>query len=467
MTMDATATGERAESALTPEELFAAGRAAREVLPRSAHAEYSPPPGRDPIGILRTQHESRLQNLIDLRVERMSTDPFAFYRGTAAIQVADLAAAPTTGTEVVICGDAHLSNFGVYRSPENAMVFDINDFDEATVGPWEWDVKRLLASVVLAGRSLGLTAAQIRKTTEAAAGNYREGLKRALQTPLLERYYSPTSVMERREVLSPDMQRLIDQVTKESEKRTSERAARRSLTVGEDGVLRFHDRPPVLRRAEPEVQALAQDAYERYRRSLMPNTALLASQLRLDDVARRVVGVGSVGTRCFIIALRGPAGEVLILQLKEANISVVERFGGVAPLPGYLDQTLLPEEQGYRVIACQRILQAVSDPFLGFLRVEGFSFYMRRFRNRNASFDIPSMNRAQFHDYSRICAVVLARAHARSPKAPFISGYLGSGSTFIRAVAEWAGRYADQAETDYEVFVEAAADGAFTVRDPS
>ncbi|MDN4598642.1 DUF2252 domain-containing protein [Leifsonia virtsii] len=463
MSLDVAEAGERAESPLSPDELYEAGRAAREVLPRSAAAEYVPPPGRDPIGILRRQHEDRLQNLVDLRVQRMSADAFAFYRGTAAIQAADLAEAPTTGAEVVICGDAHLSNFGMYRSPENSMVFDINDFDEATVGPWEWDLRRLLCSVVLAGRSLGFPAEQVRQAAEDAGVAYRNWLRTALATPLTARYFTPTAVGSGRDLLSPDMQRLVRQVTKESKKRTTERTARRTLETDEHGRLRFVERPPILLRAEPEVQALAQDAYERYRKTLPPNTALLASQLRLDDVARRVVGVGSVGTRCFIIALRGPTDEPVILQLKEADVSVVERFGGVQPLPGYLDLTLLPEEQGYRVVACQRILQAVSDPFLGFLRVERFAFYMRQFRNRNASFEIAAMNRAQFLDYARVCAVVLARAHARSPKAPFIAGYLGSGRAFAPAVAEWAVRYADQAEADYAEFVTAAQDGAFRV----
>ncbi|ERK70568.1 hypothetical protein N136_03089, partial [Leifsonia aquatica ATCC 14665] len=230
-----------------------------------------------------------------------------------------------------------------------------------------------------------------------------------------------------------------------------------------DGGLRFVDRPPVLQRAEPEIRALADAAFHRYRETVPPNVALLLSQYRLLDVARRVVGVGSVGTRCFILALRGPAEETLILQLKEAGSSVVEQFGGVTPLPGYLDPALFPEQQGYRVVACQRILQAVSDPFLGFLKESGFTFYLRLFRNRNASFEIPAMNSVQFRDYARICAVVLARAHARSPKAAFVSGYLGTGDSFPRAVARWSSAYADQAEEDYAGFVAAARDGRFTV----
>ncbi|WP_223360252.1 DUF2252 domain-containing protein [Leifsonia sp. ZF2019] len=461
--MDIDTVSPRAETPLDEEELADAGRARRESLPRSAHAEYTPPAGRDPLGILATQHEARLQSLVDLRVERMSADAFSFYRGTAAIQSADLAGGPTTGTEVVVCGDAHLSNFGMFRSPENAMVFDINDFDEATVGPWEWDLKRLLGSVVIAGRSLGAAEPDLVGIEEDAASAYRDWLARTLRHSLRERYFRPTSVNERHRRLHPETERMIQEVARASGKRTSQRVAKRALEPDGAGGLRFVDRPPILQRAEEEIRDLADAAFQRYRATVPPNVALLLSQYRLVDVARRVVGVGSVGTRCFILALRGPADETLILQLKEAGTSVVEQFGGVAPLPGYLDPELFPAQQGYRVVACQRILQAVSDPFLGFLAERGFTFYMRLFRNRNASFEIGTMSPVQFSDYARVCAVVLARAHARSPKAAFVSGYLGSGDAFPRAVARWSSAYADQAERDFATFVEAARDGRFTV----
>lgn len=461
--MDIDTVGPRAETPLDEDELREAGRAARQTLPRSAHAEFSPPSGRDPLGVLAAQHEARLQWLIDLRVERMSADPFAFYRGTAAIQVADLADAPTTGAEVVICGDAHLSNFGMFRSPENAMVFDINDFDESTVGPWEWDVKRLLCSIVIAGRSLGAPEERSVAVAEDAARAYRDWLARSLRHTVRERYFRPTSVTERHRRLDPETETMIQEVARASGKRTSQRAARRALEPDGAGGLRFVDRPPILQRAEPGIRALADAAFHRYRDTVPPNVALLLSQYRVLDVARRVVGVGSVGTRCFILALRGPLEETLILQLKEAGPSVVEQFGGVAPLPGYLDPALLPKQQGYRVVACQRILQAVSDPFLGFLEEQDFTFYMRLFRNRNASFDIPSMSAVQFGDYARSCAVVLARAHARSPKAAFVSGYLGRGDAFPRAAARWSTAYADQAQRDYDAFVDAALEGRFRV----
>ncbi len=447
-------------SPLSEEELWDAGREARDAVPRSAHADYSPAPDRDPIGILQEQHSTRLPWLVQLRVERMSADAFAFYRGTAAIQAADLRTGAQSGAEVVICGDAHLSNFGIYRSPEKSMVFDINDFDEATVGPWEWDVKRLLTSFELAGRSLGIPRAELTDIVQRAGAYYRNSLRTTLQLPLLDRYFTPTSMMDRR-LLDPESERMIRQTMKDSEKRTTERVAKRTLSEGGDGSRRFVERPPVLTALEPEARALVDEVFEGYRATVLPNIALLLSQYTILDAARRVVGVGSVGTRCFLLALGDPTGSVHILQLKEANPSVVTQFGGVAPAQGYFDTALLPEHQGYRVVSTQRILQAVSDPFLGWVDLGDFSFYARMFRNWNASFDITTMSKVQFGDYALACGTVLARAHARSPKAAFAAGYMGTGGAFVRAAAEWARKYADQAEADYAEFVAAAARGAF------
>ena len=444
---------------LTEEELYEAGRAARSRVPRSSQADYTPPPGRDPLGILHRQHENRLQNLVQLRVERMSASAFAFYRGTAAIQAADLAAGPVAGAEVVICGDAHISNFGIYRSPERSMVFDINDFDEAAAGPFEWDVKRMLTSVVLAGRSLGLGGSTLRSIVQSSAAMYRNSLRNALQSSLYGRYFRVTSLVDR-QILSPDSEKMIKRTLKESEKRTSERVASRTLEEGGEG-LRFVENPPVLTRLEPEIRVLVDEVFQAYRATVPTNISLMLSQYRVLDVARRVVGVGSVGTRCFIIALGDPTGDIQILQLKEANNSVVQEFGGIPPAVGYLDPAILAEHQGYRVVGCQRILQAVSDPFLGYLTLQDHSFYMRIFRNRNASFEIADMNTTQFSEYSQACALVLGRAHARSPKAQFVSGYMGTGGGFVRAASEWAHAYAAQAEADYATFLDAARPGHF------
>lgn len=446
-------------STVNEEELYDAGRAARSQVPRSSQADYAPPPGRDPLGILRRQHENRLPYLIRLRVERMSASAFAFYRGTAAIQAADLSESPTAGGEVVICGDAHISNFGIYRSPERSMVFDINDFDEAAVGPFEWDVKRMLTSVVLAGRSLGLGGSALRSIVLSSAAMYRNSLRNALQSSLYGRYFRVTSLVDR-QILSPDTERMIKRTLKESEKRTSERVASKILTDGGEG-LRFVENPPILTRLEPDIRVLVDQVFAAYRATVPTNIALMLSQYTVLDVARRVVGVGSVGTRCFIIALGDPTGDILILQLKEATASVVQEFGGIATVAGYLDEAILAQHQGYRVVGCQRILQAVSDPFLGYLSVEGLSFYMRIFRNRNASFEIADMNTTQFSEYAQSCAIVLGRAHARSPKAQFAAGYMGTGGRFVRAAAEWAHAYAAQAEADYATFVDAARAGHF------
>jgi uncharacterized protein (DUF2252 family) len=340
------------------------------------------------------------------------------------------------------------------------MVFDVNDFDEGFVGPWEWDLKRLLASAVLAGRSLGMPADKVRAAVELAAFHYREAMAEALERSLYDRFSIPTSVTDRRR-LHAETEQMIKTVLKESAKRTSERVAKRTLERAPDGSLRFIENSPVLTRLEPEARQFVGQVFEDYRASVPPHVALWLSQYRVLDAARRVVGVGSVGTRCFIIALGDSSGDVLILQLKEATASVLQEFGGRRRTEGYFDQVLSDGQHGYRVVSCQRILQAVSDSMLGYLAVESYSFYMRLFRNRNASFEISDMNLNQFEDYVASCATVLARAHARSPRSGFAVGYMGNSDAFIRAVSEWAHLYANQAETDYAVFREAARDGRF------
>ena len=452
------------DARVTEAELFEAGRAARARMPRSATAEYVPPAGRDPLGIILKQNESRLPDLVQLRVDRMSTDVFAFYRGTAAIQVADLRHVTTSGAQVVICGDAHLNNFGVFRSPEQAMVFDTDDFDEAFVGPWEWDLKRLLTSVVLAGRSVAMEPQSLRTSIVLAAAAYRDEVLRLRTRPLYERYFTPTSAsVESARLAGVESAQRIAQILKKASKRTSSRVARRILGPDESGVVRFVEDPPILVRVNDEIRALVDEILRSYRTTVSPDLALMLSQYSVLDVARRVVGVGSVGTRCFIVALGDDTGDVKIVQIKEAVQSVVNEFGGVpnTELELYAPSSLVENNQGYRVVSCQRVLQAVSDPFLGYVTHGGFDFYVRLFRNMNASVGISAMNATEFHDYARACAVVLARGHSRSPNLPFIAGYLGSGKVFVRAVAEWAYRYASQAEEDYALFMQAASAGMF------
>lgn len=442
-------------------ELFEAGRMARARVPRSAFADFTPNPHRNPVAILQQQHVSRLPDLVPLRVERMSASPFAFYRGTAAVQAADMASEPTSGANVVMCGDAHVNNFGVYRSPEGAMVFDSDDFDEAFVGPWEWDVKRLLTSVVLAGRSGNMDADRIRRTAESTAAAYRDELRRLQTRPLYERYFTATTA-DPNHVTMGESSEKIAQILKKAGRRTSQRVARRILQRDDSGAMRFIEQPPVLTHVSDEIRELVDHLLEQYSRTVAPDLALMLQQYRVLDVARRVVGVGSVGTRCFIVALADGTGDIIILQIKEANLSVVHEFGGITSAESYFDSPLMLQDQGYRVVACQRVLQAVSDPFLGHLGFDTFHFYARLFRNSNASFELSDMTTDDFHSYVRACAVVLARGHARTPQMAHVAGYLGSGNVFVRAVTEWAHSYADQAELDFTVFIDAARSGAFT-----
>lgn len=443
-------------------ELFEAGRMARARVPRSAFAGFTPNPHRNPIAILQQQHLSRLPDLVPLRVERMSASPFAFYRGTAAVQAADLAREPTSGANVVMCGDAHVNNFGVYRSPEGAMVFDSDDFDEAFVGPWEWDVKRLVTSVVLAGRSGKMDADLLRRAVESTAAAYRDELRRLQTRPLYERYFTATTADPNHVTLGESSEK-IAQILKKAGKRTSERVARRILHRNDSGAMRFIEQPPVLTHVGDEIRDLVDRLLDQYSRTVPPDVALMLQQYRVVDVARRVVGVGSVGTRCFIVALADATEDITILQIKEANMSVVHEFGGISEADSYFDSPLLMQDHGYRVVSCQRVLQAVSDPFLGHLGIDAFHFYARLFRNNNASFELSEMTADDFRSYVRACAVVLARGHARSPQMAHAAGYLGSGSAFVRAVTEWAHQYADQAELDYAAFIDAARSGAFTL----
>ncbi|MFF1877947.1 DUF2252 domain-containing protein [Leifsonia sp. NPDC058230] len=450
---------------VTHAERMEEGRAARTRLPRSAHAHYVPDARRDPLGVLDRQHEKRLPDLIPLRIARMLQDPFAFYRGTAAIQAADLAGEPTTGAHVAICGDAHISNFGLFASPERSMVFDLNDFDEATVGPWEWDVKRLVTSVVLAAHVRGASADEVRRAATRCASAYRDGLNEALGQDAVERFFRATSVHDGRQ-FGKDSRAVVQAALKAAEKRTSARVIARITKTAADGSMHIVESPPRLMHVGPEVERRVSGVIESYRTTVSPDISLLLSQHTITDAARRVVGVGSVGTRCYIVVLTGPLGEPLVLQVKEAAESVIHDFGNVpiGTISG-VDPDLRAANPGYRVTAHQRILQAVSDPFLGYVTVDGVGLYVRQFRDRNVSFDIPALTEQAFIDYVRACAMILARAHARSPEGAFIAGYIGRGSAFTDAVVAWSHDYARQSLADYEKLRAAVASGRYETAD--
>jgi uncharacterized protein (DUF2252 family) len=449
-------------SPISQGELTGQGRAARKAFPRRNHADYVPPAGRDPLGILETQNVGRLPDLVPLRMKRMLANPFAFYRGSAALQAADLADAPTTGQHVTICGDAHVANFGIYASPQRSIVFDLNDFDEAAFGPWEWDLKRFVTSAVIAAQHNGYPQKQVEKVALEAAAAYRVGLRQFLELGVLDRYYLRADVSEASGRRNPSSQEIIDRALKAAARRTSARVVRKVTEVSPEGRLEIVEDPPVLSHVTDLTEELVTDVILRYAATVPPDIALLLSKYGLADIARRVVGVGSVGTRCYIAICVGPRDEPLVLQIKEATRSVIDQFGGIpTAVAPQLEARAVPGEHGFRVVAGQRVLQSVTDPFLGYVSAAGYSYYVRQFRDQNVSFDLEGVEPRTFMDYVDACGTALARAHAQSPAAPFIGGYLGSGSSFDTAIVLWALAYAEQSLADFHAFANAVAQRRF------
>lgn len=442
---------------------FEEGRAHRAVVPRTAHAHYERV-DRDPVALVEAQNVSRLPELLGLRRERMSASPFAFYRGTAALMAHDLAAQVVTGRQVVCCGDAHLANFGLYASPERRLVADLNDFDEAAPGPWEWDVKRLVTSVVVAGRGKGLAEGEVRAVAGATVAAYRTTLRRAMRLGALDRYYLGIDAIEVEERLGKATPKAFVRAARKALARTAEQAIDRMMTTTSDGRVVFVEAPPVLTHAEEELDQVVRDLWQQYRRTVRPDVALLLADFEPADVALRVVGVGSVGTRCFVVALTAPDGSRLLLQIKEALRSAVATYAGgpgsVADVAGVgragmgaPPRVVAPDApEGQRVVAHQQVLQAVSDPFLGFLSARGRDYYVRQFRDMKGSIDVGDLHGPDFGFYAAGCARLLARGHVQTPGAAWIAGYLGGSDTFDSAVVEWCHAYADQVEEDYRVF---------------
>ncbi|MFD1825001.1 MULTISPECIES: DUF2252 domain-containing protein [Mumia] len=433
-----------------------AGRAARKVMPRRTHGEISSY-DRDPVALLDSQNAHRIADLVPVRWGRMLQSPFAFYRGSAALMAADLATGPSTGMQVVACGDAHLANFGLYASPERRIVFDLNDFDEASNAPWEWDVKRLAASVVVAGRDLGFDDATTTRAATGVAAEYRSRLAELFARSALERYYASIDTTWLDEHMADHGRGLLRKTLKKARRRTSEHVLHSLTTTDESGRTRIVDDPPLVRHPPVEAAALAEDVLAEYAKVLRSDIAMLVGQFALVDVAMRVVGVGSVGTQAYIALLEGPGGPPLFLQVKEASESVLASYGGIPAVPPAGTQLPADAGEGARVVGAQRILQAVSDPFLGWFAGPRRSFYVRQLRDMKGSIDLAALTASELVNYGRLCASQLARAHAQSPTAAFVAGYLGSSESFDEAIARWAVAYADQVERDHAA-LEAAAD---------
>jgi uncharacterized protein (DUF2252 family) len=451
-----------------PAERAAEGKAARGDWPRSGHAELSAA-SRDPLAILGAQDESRVPELVPIRYGRMLASPFAFFRGSAAVMAADLAGTPATDFTVQLCGDAHLSNFGVFAAPDRRLVFDCNDFDETCPGPFEWDVKRLVASVAVAGRQNGFGKRERRRATLATTAAYREAMREYAAMRNLEVWYSRIDVEPALEALrsQADSRRVrrLERNLAKAEAKNSIRAQNK-LTYEEDGRLRIASNPPLITPLEELTGAADAEQQLRgvvgaYAESLSPGRQHLAASYRYVHAARKVVGVGSVGTRAWIVLLLGrDAQDPLFLQAKEAGASVLEPYVGESAYPHH----------GRRVVEGQRLMQAASDIFLGWVTVTGPDgvercFYVRQMWDGKGSVEVEGLAAHELATYGTLCGRALARAHARSGDRIGIAAYLGGGETFDKALAEFAEAYADRNERDFEQLREAAGSGRIAVEE--
>jgi uncharacterized protein (DUF2252 family) len=449
-----------------PEERAAEGKAARSATPRSAHAGWQASEGRDPLALLRAEDESRLPDLVPIRYGRMLRSPFAFYRGAATVMAADLAGAPTPGLRAQLCGDAHLANFGVFSAPDRRLVFDCNDFDETAPGPFEWDVKRLAASVAIAGRERGLRRRERRDPVLATVSSYRGAMRRFAAMRDIDVWYTRIDVESRLAELGGSLddkhRQRIERGIAKARSKDSMRALRKLTEAGEGG-LRIVSDPPLIVPLEElaegeEAERQLESVLAEYRDSLSGAHRHIAAAYRYVHAARKVVGVGSVGTRAWIVLLVGrDADDPLFLQAKEAGPSVLEPYVGESRF----------EQHGQRVVEGQRLMQAASDIFLGWVTAAGAatprSFYVRQLWDGKGSADIDSMSARQLGAYGSLCGEALARAHARSGDRIAIAAYLGGGGKFDEAIAEFAESYADRNERDFESVRRAADDGRIAV----
>ncbi|WAJ45466.1 DUF2252 domain-containing protein [Mycobacterium sp. Aquia_216] len=450
-----------------PGEDVARGQALRKTVPRRSLAQLTPS-SRSATEILVAQNAGRLTELVPLRFARMLVDPFAFYRGSAAVMAADLAASPTSGIEIMCCGDAHISNFGLYAAPHRSIVFDLNDFDEAAVAPAEWDVKRLITSAIIGGRHAGYPAKAIARCVEQAVVGYETSLTAMLEEmDVLERYYLRVEPEHYTGTVSKGLQAVIQKTISRARSRTSARVFKQITETGPDGTPRLREAPPVLQHVDKDVEALLVESIQEYLTAVPADIALLLSHFRVTDVALRVVGVGSVGTRCYLVILVGPNDTPLILQIKEATRSVLDEFGGWRQ-PDSLTAAIEANGHGVRVTDGQQILQAMSDVFLGSTRKDGRDYYVRQFHDMKGTIETEGMKPSTFSDYVSACAVLLARAHAQSANASILRGYVGTSNAVHDAVAEWSYAYADKSLDDFHQLRAAAAAGEIEIaQDPA
>jgi uncharacterized protein (DUF2252 family) len=457
---------------LTPAERVARGKAARAEVPRDSHAVFDPPSDRaDPIALLEEQARSRVPELVPVRWGRMLVSPFTYYRGAALPMASDLATTPVSGISVQACGDAHLSNFGIFGSAERRLMFDVNDFDETLPGPWEWDVKRLAASLEVASRENQVPAKQRREIVMAAASQYRQAMRNFAGMTNLAVWYAHADIDQLRAQFNTQLQerqkKLLDKGLAKARTRDSMQELGK-LTRMVDGRPRITSDPPLLvpidelipaERDRDSVEDELRGLIAKYQRTLETDRRYLLQQFEFCDMARKVVGVGSVGTRCWIVLMLGrDETDPLFLQVKEAEASVLSRFVGASKYAN----------QGQRVVVGQRLMQAASDIFLGWQRnpagLDGQprDFYVRQLRDWKFSMEIGLLRPEGLQMYGSLCGWTLARAHARSGDRIAIAAYLGNSDVFDRAITKFAATYADQNERDHQSLVDAVASGRIT-----
>ncbi|MHA6797009.1 DUF2252 domain-containing protein [Pseudonocardia bannensis] len=439
-------------------ERYEIGRGLRKRVPRSALADWRSPPGRpDPVQLIMESHEGRVDGLVPIRVGRMVASPYGFLRGTAIVMAEDVARLPATGITPVVCGDAHLGNFGFYASPERDLVIDLNDFDEAHPGAWEWDLRRLVSSIWVAGRQNGASEDGCGAAVASCVAAYRNEVRELADQPLLSRSYQRLDVDRLHETTSDASLRAeIERATKRARRRTSDRALPR-FTEELEGRRRIVEEPPLITRVAPAEADRIAAGLDDYLATLAPHWRRALGGYTLVDIAHKVVGVGSVGLRAYVALLEGSSPEdVVFLQLKQARRSVLARF--------VHGDSAWHAHQGQRVVEYQQALQTVSDPLLGWTTVDGRQYYVRQFRNMKGSVALDSIDAAALTDYAGIVGHLLAKGHARTSGASMIAGYAGSSDKLDIALCRFARAYADQTEADHQALVKAVDRGLLPVQ---
>ena len=442
-------------------QLYEEGKALRDSCPRASHADWKPPADRvDPIEILETSNKGRLPDLIPVRYGQMIPSPFVFYRGAAAIMAADLAHTPATGIRVQCCGDAHLMNFGVFATPERREIFDINDFDETLPAPWEWDIKRLATSFLIASRSNGFSGAEARKTALGCVRSYRERMIEFGQMRTLDVWYARLDLRETilGSIKDDEAQKRLKHRVQKAETSDVLESDFPKLVTLEKGEPTIRDNPPLIyhlrEQAGPEFEAKVADAFARYRESLPEERRVLVDRYQIKDFAIKVVGVGSVGTFCAVMLMMADVDDPLFLQVKEAGSSVLEPYAGKS----------VYENHGQRVVTGLRLMQSASDLFLGWTKGrEGRHFYVRQLHDMKIKMLVELFTPKVMLQYAEYCGWALARAHARSGHPALIAGYMGKGDEFDEALANFAISYTQQNERDFEALVQAVRKGRIEV----